>query len=156
FDLEAAEVANGFFIDHLLQGNRDNEAAGRSGQLENAAFLQSFLHVEPEGLVLSGVTEVPESTAAATLEQPLRTNAGDRDRIRRPAEYGDLPKRCCQVAIIVNEHVRQATYCQVQILQRARKPREQFVVGNVVAPLRYAHGDALARLFGACQPDVPQ
>ena len=37
---------------------------------------------------------------------------------------------------VVYEHVRQAKYCQAQILQRARKPREQFVVGNVVDRIR--------------------
>ena len=67
--------------------------------------------------------------------------------MKRVIEYRDLPKWVRQVAIVVNEHVRQATYCQAQIVQRARKPREQFVVGNIVAALRYPHGDALARLL---------
>jgi hypothetical protein len=56
-NLEAAELANGFFIDDLLHGDVDNEPATRFGELENTAVAQGLLHMEPERPVLGSVVD---------------------------------------------------------------------------------------------------
>src|SRR5260370_36911438 len=71
-------------------------------------------------------------------------------------EHGDLTKRCAQIAIVVNQNVRQSMDCRSKIVQGSRETGQQLVVGNVVTALRHAHGDALCRLLGTGESDVTQ
>jgi hypothetical protein len=71
-------------------------------------------------------------------------------------EDGDLTKWHAQIAIVVNQNVRQAMDCRLKIVQGSREPGQQLVVGNVVTALRRAHSDALGRLLGTGESDVSQ
>jgi len=71
-------------------------------------------------------------------------------------ENGHLTVREIQVAVVVNQDMRQMRDGDVKIGKRSRKPGPELVVWNIMTALRNAHRHPLGRLLGAGEADVTQ
>src|SRR5262249_31724623 len=126
----------------------------------NACTPRPLIDSAPSGgrtswLALPPRSSMPAPSSGDERSKPLRDGFLKMNQL--PAlEDGHLTVRDVQVAVVVNQDVRQLQDCCMEIVERSRKPRPEFVVGNVVTALRNAHGHPLCRLSRAGQADVAQ
>src|SRR5258706_786190 len=87
--------------------------------------------------------------------EPRRQRRAQAERLA-VLKLGNLLERTCEVAVVVDEYVRQRVDRASEICLRTREARYDFVIGDVVASLKHAHRHALLRDLDTVDADIAE